>query len=288
MNETWTLPKGSTVVGGEYKFDARAIFDYDLAAKERVEACNLCGSKVYSGANYVERYGFGRAVWCSDCGLIYLNPRLTRESYAIFYEKAYRALVSGYHGRPINHETIRKEQHEYGNRLKTILRPWITKDIPHVKAIDVLDIGGSTGEVWRAITWGVYAKVTVLDPSPDELAKAREVLPEEFGHSHVRGQIEDYEPWGKRFDVVTMCQTADHLLDLMGSLKKIRGLLSEGGLFWSDIVNFDKTQEVKIDHPFNLTEKTYREFLRRAGFELLQVNYAEDGVHVGFLCRVAA
>jgi SAM-dependent methyltransferase len=210
------------------------------------------------------------------CGLNFLNPRMTREAYARFYETAYRPLVSAFHGREINAQTIIPEQAEYARRLFRLLKGWLPMGVP----LTHLDIGGSTGIVASLLRTVYQVTSTVLDPSPAELAAAASV-----DHEVIRGLIEDFEPGERRWDVVTLCQTADHLLDLMGSLKKIRGLLTKDGLFWSDIVDFDKTREEKIDHPFNLTERTYREFLKRAGFELLQINYAPDGVHIGFLAR---
>ena len=76
------------------------------------------------------------------------------------------------------------------------------------------------------------------------------------------------------------------------SLRKIRSLLSEGGLFFVDVVDFRAAyrrngsveEAIKIDHPFYLTEETASAFLRRSGFEILAVDYAADHLHVGYLC----
>jgi hypothetical protein len=253
--------------------NASAIFDYSAQPKERVTACNLCGSSEFVTLSTVDRYGFPvRCDGCLSCGLAFLNPRMTRHAYARFYEKAYRPLVSAFHGREINAQTIQPEQKEYAERLASFL--W-----PHIgEAETLLDIGGSTGVVARHLASEFGMRATVLDPAPDETVYASdmEVIP---------GFIEDYTPKWRRYHLITLCQTVDHLLDIAGTLRKVRETLADDGLFYVDIVDFGQTRTVKVDHPFNLTEPTMLNFLNRAGFDLLYRERAQDRVHVGFLCR---
>jgi hypothetical protein len=257
--------------------DYVAIWDSLVQAREYVR-CNLCGGGRTIQHKEIDRYGFLQgSEECVDCGLNFLNPRMTREAYARFYETAYRPLVSAFHGREINAQTIQPEQEQYGHRLGRLLTPYKAD-----YRWRLLDIGGSTGVVAKVLAAALEMTATVIDPAPDE-----SILALNRGLGAIPCFLEEYEVKDRTWDLITMCQTADHLLDLMGSLKKIKGLLADDGLFWSDIVDFDKTREVKIDHPFNLTESTYRRFLDKAGFELKQINYSPDRVHIGFLCRAA-
>ena len=79
---------------------------------------------------------------CTRCGLGYLSPRLTAGEYGAFYESVYRPLVSAYHGRRIDAETVQVEQRDYGAELVEFLR----ETLPAAPA-SVLDVGGSTGIV---------------------------------------------------------------------------------------------------------------------------------------------
>ena len=72
----------------------------------------------------------------------------------------------------------------------------------------------------------------------------------------------------------------------MAALRKIRAHLADGGLFWVDALDYDRTRTIKIDHPFNFTEDTLRKLVERAGFRILQTS--RDGDHVGFVCKAAA
>lgn len=250
--------------------NASSIFDYSAAPKERVQECNLCGSTEFVTLATVDRYGFPvRTDGCMDCGLVFLNPRMTKHAYARFYERHYRPLVSAYHGREINAQTIQPEQREYARRLADKL--W-----PHIgQAETLLDIGGSTGVVARHLVTEFGLHATVLDPCAEELKEASGV---EIEH----GTIEDFRP-AQVWDLVTLCQTVDHLLDVSGALRKIRGLLAPDGLFFVDILDYDKTKQSKVDHPFNLTVRTMKAYLERAGFDVIATTFQDS--HVGFVCR---
>ena len=90
-----------------------------------------------------------------------------------------------------------------------------------------------------------------------------------------------------------LCQTVDHLLDVAGTLRRIRELLNEQGVLFVDIVdvraaylrNWSIEEAVKIDHPYYLTEATATAYLRRAGFEVIRADYAADHLHVSYVAR---
>jgi SAM-dependent methyltransferase len=235
-----------------------------------------------------DRYGYpARADGCLRCGLVFLNPAMTAEAYTEFYREVYRPLVSAYHGRLINAETIQDEQREYAaERAKSLA--------PHLEGREIrtlLDVGGSTGIVAHHLKERFGLAATVIDPAPLEIDVARSL-----GLETLTGFVEDLDPGAKRYDLITMCQTVDHLLDVALALEKIRALISERGLFFVDIVDFravyrrDASVEaaVKIDHPFSLTEQTMPAYLTQSGFEILAVEHASDRLHVGYVCKPGA
>jgi SAM-dependent methyltransferase len=254
--------------------DYRAIFDYEAQPKQEVR-CNLCNSTwAEPVGNGQDRYGYTvGALECCRCGLVFLSPRMTKEAYARFYaDGTYRKLVSAFHGREINAQTIQPEQLVYAMELADFIGPFIGQ------AETLLDIGGSTGVVAGYLAQKFALVGTVLDPAPQELEQAHGLL-------KIESTVEDWEPNGRTWDVITLCQTVDHLLDPMGTLKKLRGALAPGGLFYVDIVDYDKTRTIKIDHPYNLTRPTMAKYLAKAGFAGPYVPYddAPDGVHCRFV-----
>jgi 2-polyprenyl-3-methyl-5-hydroxy-6-metoxy-1,4-benzoquinol methylase len=116
----------------------------------------------------------------------------------------------------------------------------------------------------------------VLEPSGEERGRAVR-----RGLEVTQGTIEEERHWSERFDVILLCQTVDHLVDIAGTLRLIRHLLQETGLLFLDIVNGG---EAKLDHPYRLREKTMSDFLVRTGFKTLEWGYAPDGRHINFVC----
>lgn len=268
-------------------------YDYRAEPMEVVTRCNLCGATRFVVLAHRDRYGFpAEAHACERCGLVFLNPRLTANGYSRFYQSVYRPLVSAFHGRLIDARTIQDEQRAYAaERLAflypfmSFLRPFMSQDLK-----TLLDIGGSTGVVAAHIARECGLTATVIDPAPLEVAEARRL-----GLETISGLVEQHDFGGRMFDVVIVCQTVDHLLDVAGALARIRALLSSHGVLFIDIADFRAAylrvwsieDAVKIDHPYGLTEPIMAAYLRRAGFEVLRADYEADHLHVGYVCRLA-
>lgn len=259
-------------------------YDYAAQPKEAAAACNLCGASIFVVLTHRDRYGYpAPAHACRQCGLVFLNPRMTPDSYGRFYDGVYRPLVSAFHGRLIDAETIQAEQRDYAAERAELLRPFLAGGGRR----SMLDIGGSTGVVAHHLVQEFGLHGTLIDPAPLEVEQARR-----FGLDTITGLVEEHDFGARRFDVVIICQTVDHLLDIAGTLARVRQLLSDNGLLFVDIVDFraaylrNRSVEaaIKIDHPYYLTESTMEAYLRRSGFAVLRSDFAADHLHVSYVC----
>jgi 2-polyprenyl-3-methyl-5-hydroxy-6-metoxy-1,4-benzoquinol methylase len=262
-------------------------YDYALQPKQEVTACNLCGGGEFVVLTHRDRYGYpAQAHACRHCGLVFLNPRMTADAYGRFYNGIYRPLVSAFHGRLIDAQTIQDEQRAYAVERAEFVRPFITGS-----SRTLLDIGGSTGVVAHHFAREFGLDGTLIDPAPLEVEQARQL-----GLATVTGLVEEHDFGRQRFDVVIICQTVDHLLDVAGTLTRVRQLLSDDGVLFIDIVDFRAAylrnwsveDAMKIDHPYYLTEPTMLAYLRNSGFEVLRTDYAADHLHVSYACRPGA
>jgi len=267
-----------------------AALDYDYASqpKQAQQACNLCGASEFVILTHRDRYGYpAQAHACRHCGLVFLNPRMTAQAYGRFYNGIYRPLVSAFHGRLIDARTIQDEQREYAIERAGFIRPFIANAAPKT----LLDIGGSTGVVAHHFAREFGLQGTLIDPAPPEVEQA-----ERLGLETITGLVEEHDFGQRRFDIVIICQTVDHLLDVAGTLTRVRQLLSDDGLLFIDIVDFRAAylrnwsveEAIKIDHPYYLTEPTTCAYLRSAGFDVLRSDYAADHLHVSYVCRPGA
>jgi 2-polyprenyl-3-methyl-5-hydroxy-6-metoxy-1,4-benzoquinol methylase len=257
-------------------------YDYEGREKEVVGECNLCGSARFAETARRDRYGYPATFQvCAECGLGFISPRMTGEEYAAFYADVYRPLVSAYHGRLIDASTVQEEQRAYAGELVSFLRG----AMPAVPG-DVIDVGGSTGIVAGALVEAFGSGATVLDPAPAELEVAAAA-----GMETVAGFAEDYDPEGRNWDLVLLCQTIDHLLDVSSTLAAMRGMLGADGHAFVDVLDFEFAMRrrgiegaVKIDHPYYLTRQTAVAYFTKSAFEVVAERLADDG-HWGFLLR---
>jgi len=259
-------------------------YDYAARATVRPPVCNLCGAR--NRAVKVaerDRYGYpARLVQCRRCGLAYLCPQLDATQYEHFYSKVYRPLVSAYHGRRIDAHTVQHDQRAYAAELAPFLFPLLPSP-PRT----ILDVGGSTGVVAKALADRVNATVTVLDPAPDELAVARAA-----GMETIAGFVEDFDPERRTWDLVLLCQTIDHLLDVHATVDAIRRFLAPDGAAFVDVLDVEFMARrrgsvegaVKIDHPYYLTRDTALGYFARSGLDVVAERMSADG-HWGFLLR---
>jgi len=261
---------------------AALAYDYGAQAKERLTRCNLCGASGHSvEVARRDRYGYPATfLLCGRCGLGYLSPRLSAAGYADFYSRVYRPLVSAYHGRRIDAETVQLEQHAYAHDLAAFLAPLLPSS-PRT----VLDVGGSTGVVAGVLEARFRARATVLDPAREELAVARAA-----GMETVAGFAEDFDPGERSWDLVVLCQTVDHLLDVRGTLAALRRITAGGGRAFVDILDVDVVlrrtgsieRTVKIDHPYYLSRTTAAAFFALVGYTIVTERLTDDG-HRGFV-----
>ena len=260
-------------------------YDYLSQPREAVDACNLCGASAFVVLTHRDRYGYPtQAHACARCGLVFLNPRLTARAYARFYDGVYRPLVSAYHGRLIDALSVQAEQRVYAADRAEFIRPFVE----NAGFETLLDIGGSTGVVAHQFAHEFGLKATLIDPAPLEIEQARR-----YGLEAITGLVEQHDFGRRRFDIIVLCQTIDHLLDVSGTLARVRQLLTDRGCLFLDIVDFRAAylrewsveSAIKIDHPYYLTEFTIEAYLRRAGLEVLRTDYAADHLHIGYVCR---
>ncbi len=261
-------------------------FDYDVQPKSCAR-CNLCGGEHGWGIAWRDRFGFPATYWlCRGCGLVYARSPMTAAAFDEFYwSGTYRRLVEAFTGQMQTVAEMEAGQMDYGRFVKSHFAEYAA---PGSESGRLLDIGGSTGATIEAAAFPEEWRITVLDPAEDELKHAKR-----RGFETVCGTLDDFGTSPMGFNLITMFQTIDHILDVTGALAKIRDMLTAGGLFLFDIVEFrvlvasmkSVEQAVKIDHPFGLTIPTIKAYLARAGFKEVKRVSTPDYRKTFFLCE---
>lgn len=259
--------------------------EYLQLATDHVPACPLCGSSHRAPVTDRDRAGFpATSVCCTQCGLVYITPRLTAEAYTEFYRSGeYRRIASSLKkpGDPPNTVESRRDcQLRYAETISKLLSTAGLKP-----GMTFLDIGGSIGAVAARLTADYGLRSTVLEPSDEERGEAAA-----RGLETIAGTLDDWEPT-ERYDIVGLFQTIDHLLHPATSLRKIRErVIRPNGMLAVDVVDFrfltagfkNLHKAVKIDHPCAFTAWNMHVLLMRSGFEVLGTGDWSENVTLEF------
>ena len=247
--------------------EARAVFFYEAQPKEFI-ACPVCQQENTSDPHR-DRWGFrigGSS--CTQCGLWYLNPRMTAQAYTRFYANGtYRALV-----RLVPHRSLEQQQtlrRLYGELIAGMLRRQGWASLRRV-----LDVGGANGAVMSGIRQHLPLSpkaVTIIDPSLMSLRQAQKQ-----GYQTIQGMAEALPVRGM-FDGIICVATLDHLLNPLAMFQQCRQLGM--GWLWIDFVQAQR----KIDHPLFWTERSFRVACEKTGWQIQHTEKPIDKVH-GFLC----
>lgn len=248
--------------------------------------CNVCGSDQSAVFAEMDRYGLPiRTAMCLHCGLIYLSDRLTAEGYSEFYATGmYRNLTSAFVGFDPNTQTIQRDQMAYATDLVRSLAGYVES---MGGGGSLLDVGGSAGLVAREVGERFGLQPTVLDPAIDEIETARLA-----GLNGVVGSLETFET-NKKYNLILLCRSIEHLFDLRGSLLKMRDLLADQGLLYIDIIDFVEccrlrgTSQLvtKLDHCYWLCQETAPRLFQSLGLEVVSANTAANPECIGYLLR---
>jgi SAM-dependent methyltransferase len=194
---------------------------------ETLEACNLCGSNRFQ--TYAEKRGpstrtLFRIVRCADCGLIFVNPRLTESENLALYDEAY------FNGRGFDSSVNYVKLQQEGDRTREGENGGIIDKIQALKPGSgwrILDIGCGTGSLLRALQREGYLDVTGLELSD----YAASIAGDSSGAHVFVGDIVDTDLHGEHFDVINATEVVEHVRDPLAFFRRVKELLSPDGVF---------------------------------------------------------
>jgi len=255
------------------------LFFYERTPLEKI-ACNLCGGYDFKVLSQKGQGGLPlRTVICVNCGLIFINPRMTREGYDDYYKYHYRDHRSAVIGKTDRAATLQVnfyDARKFGRGLAKVVLPYI-RDLGLM-----VDVGSSTGGVlfgMREIVPSI--RIMGIEPSLKESDFARSkgvptrtLLFEDF--------IEN-DTDVRNVSGVLCVRSLNHLLDPAAFFRWSRRVLKDSGALILVVKNFRHqvrragsiSAGVQIDHPYMFTPETLRKMVEQAGFEVVYLDSDE-------------
>jgi len=245
-------------------------FPYEKAALEEVP-CNLCGSRDSETLSRRGQDGLPlRAVICRYCGLIFINPRMTKEWYDLYYQHEYRTKTIGIGAaaRPPNNDRLFGLMETHGRELAVLLKPYFQNS-----GALIVEVGSSLGGVLAGLKRELGVEVIGIEPSAPEAeyAARRGIKTYCSLIEDIDGKAPGFPPVG----AVVCTQSLNHFLDPRFFFEWAYRRLAGDGLLVLEVMNFRHQLKragcfrnaVKIDHPHMFVPEVLKAVVKRAGFE---------------------
>lgn len=246
---------------------------------ERAASCLLCGASQFTtvlraGRNHPTRHTGPRfnVCRCEGCGLVFTNPRPSRNSIGLFYEDYF----DGYK------ETV---SDVYARRAAEMLR------IPGVPRTGrILDVGCGTGTF--LVEMGKLGWTGMgIEPEPVACEFART----ECGLDVRLGEL-SAAVGADPFDMITLWHTLEHVHDPLECLRLCHDLLKPGGVLVVEVPNFGSLQArvfgrswfalMVPEHVWHFAPATLGRMLEQSRFAVLGVYPSFDRAGWGTSARM--
>lgn len=252
-------------------------FNYGDFREESI-ACNLCGLKEFKRLAKRDHDGLKLStVICRKCGLIFINPRMSKDGYREYYQNEYRSKAA-LHGksRLPNLEKMFNKGVNHGEELLNIALPYVNLDGLTV------EVGSSVGGILYGMKKILKGEVIGVEPSETEANYANSK-----GVKTYISLIEDFELKDKKlpkFSNIVCTQSLNHFLDPAYFFSWSYKNLVDSGRLIIEVMNFRHQAKkagslegaTHIDHPYMFTPEVLEDFLTSAGFDVLFFDVDEE------------
>lgn len=211
----------------------------------------------------------GRNVICKKCGLVYISPRMTKESLDKFYCTEYRTI----YGSNLQVNMMAEHNHAlkateilFGERIRRTFGP-----------TRLLDVGASTGQMVGIFHQAMIQNNLAVQTTGIEASEEYSKVGKEQGLNIINEDFLTYKTENK-FDIITILNTLEHMYSPTETLEKIHELLDVGGHVLISVPNIDNTLITRnLDaflsnaHLYNFSSQTLVSLLQKTGFEPIRM-----------------
>jgi 2-polyprenyl-3-methyl-5-hydroxy-6-metoxy-1,4-benzoquinol methylase len=247
-------------------------------AMETIDACPLCGAEQFRTAFEEPPYSIRR---CERCGMGWASPRFSQERLEEIYKsddywRSPSPKVQGY-------TDYRGDERLYVDTFRRRLK-FVLADGP--RSGRSLDVGCAAGFCMAAMQ-ELGFEAHGLEISETIASHARERFG--FGTIHI-GTLDSVTFPDGHFDLITMWDVVEHVVDPIALLVRARELLRPGGLLVIETQDIDSRFARSLgprwhhykheEHIYHFTPPTVRTLLSRAGFDVVKLTHRYGGKYV--------
>ncbi len=242
-----------------------------------LDTCPICASEQVS--LFVNAYGFDMSI-CADCGLIFCNPYPSETQLMRYYNSEMKAFENEFFS-----DSFEKRINIFLPRIALMQRL--------KKHGTLLDVGSAIGIFIEALVrQKTNYEITCCDMSVEACAELRS------RHSHVDVINMDVKeiPENKKYDIVTMWDTIEHIVHLDELLVKLRKLLKKDSLLFLSTPNTNSfewkiagdkhVQILPPGHVNLMNEKCLGILLQKNGFVVTETHTLNPSLDISYVRKL--
>lgn len=214
----------------------------------------LCGGRSFALVAEFDRYGIRqRTAMCESCGLVQSNPRFTDDAYHDFYASdTYRRLYDSGDTAELGARLHAEERGGGIFERVTAFRP-----VSEIGSVLEFGAGGGWNLAWFAKA-GVRARGVDYSRELVELGRRR-------GLDMVQGSLDVIDG---SYDVIVANQVIEHMTDPIGTLRRLRELLTDDGVLFVAVPDIGAFGPALLQsaHVYYFGRRTFEWVMSAAGF----------------------
>ena len=226
-------------------------------AREISDLCPVCGGAA-AKSHQVVRAGMVAA--CGQCNSWYRVPRPTSQDLANIYNKGYYNSWGLDEGEDTTWISKRATFVSILHRVKEVLA---TRETGCSGNTRLLDVGAATGMLLRTaqeLGWEVYAA--------EVNHYSTEILRNRYGAERIfEGELTQCNFGEKFFDLITMTDVIEHVLDVPSTLQRAADLLRAGGVLCITTPRIDTLSRVLMGSHWLHFKQEHIQYFSRCGVE---------------------
>ena len=260
-------------------------------AFETVDHCPICTGKVMIPNGKIRwlEIDFWYVI-CPACGLKYMNPRPTRESYREFYENLFwqqKIRNMGFHesgqawqGGKHKWDNDEKWEPEFGiknisEKIKALRIETISNSLSENISLDsqahILEIGCAFPVTLQYLKEKFNCHIYAIEPSEE----ARRIIKENHNINLIgynAEEVEDIKRQGIKFDAVIFSHVLENTTDPLQVIKDTSNCLNDNGVIYIQTPNLLVCDQMNPYHPYVFSINALMQIAEQTDLEYKQIS----------------
>lgn len=252
-----------------------------MEIREELRKCDICGCEEYTEIwkkppwtktcviKFKNKLYHVTDVMCNNCGVLYKNPMMSKESMCIFYEEAYLKLYE-----PINVSSISGVSIAQRVITTVYTLDWLDSIGYDLAEKKVFEIGCGFGTLLAGME-SLGAKIAGIEPGK----RSCEIGEKVFGFQSINDTFENMDIT-EQYDLVIINNTLEHFHSPTKVLKKAKTMLSPHGKIlievpsaWYPYPGIPVDGFLSSAHSFTFTQSSFEYLVDRCGMMVERMGY---------------